>query len=159
MVHKSNQAILCIFGIKPEADGVNAVTFPGVRRAVGKDVSEMRVATSTEDLGAIHTVRIVFFKTHGARHGIIKTRPACAGIKFGGRAKERIAARNAVKRTPPLFLQKFPGKRRLGSLFPQDCVLLGREFLAEFFFGLRHARIVHNQDNTIFKSAMRTMRP
>ena len=86
-----------------------------------ENMPEMCAALSTDDLYA-SAIRIGNF-SDSTFDGLIKTRPARAGVKFGIRGEERSIAPAARVHPFPFVIQKFSRKRSFGS-FVEDDVLL-----------------------------------
>src|ERR1017187_9263594 len=93
---------MCRAGLFPwfeaERGGVDAIALAGGRRAVGKQVAQMRVALAAQHLGALHEETPVGFGAHvlvRCRRG--KARPSRAGIELvAGEEQLRTAARATV---------------------------------------------------------------
>src|SRR5436190_19080753 len=72
--------------------GVHAETLTGRRRAVVKEVAEVRIARFPTDLNTLHSVRsIALFRHAILLNGLSETWPAGAAIEFVERTKERFA--------------------------------------------------------------------
>src|SRR5580698_1017629 len=96
----------------------------------------MRVALAADYLFADHSVADVSLDFHIVFvYWFVKAGPAGAGVKYGIRRKERVAAADAAvgSRRGGVFV--LAGKRRLGALLAGHMVFIRRELLFPFGIG------------------------
>ena len=67
-------------------------------------------------------------------HGLIKARPAAAGIVLRIGIKQLLSAGGAAIDARRFGVGILAGEGALGALLAQDVILLGSQFLAPFFF-------------------------
>src|ERR1035441_9170652 len=117
--------------------GVDAITLAGGRRAVGKQVAQVRVALAAQHLGALHEEAPVGFGADvllRRRGG--KTRPSRAGIELvAGEEQLRSAARAAVH-TRFVIVPIAAREGAFGTLFARDRELFRCQFALPFGVGL-----------------------
>src|ERR1017187_3540914 len=132
---------MCRAGLFPwfeaERGGVDAIALAGGRRAVGKQVAQMRVALAAQHLGALHEEALVGFGgdvLFRRRRG--KARPSRAGIEFvAGKEQLRSAARAAVH-TRFVIVPIAPSEGALGTLLARYRELFGCQLALPFGVGL-----------------------
>src|SRR6266545_1071692 len=83
--------------LERERRRIDAITKPGRRRPVGKDMTQVRVADVADDLGALHSHRGVALLAYvGGIERLEVARPAATRIELGIRREQRRAAANAA---------------------------------------------------------------
>src|SRR5437868_3854427 len=97
----------------------------------------MAAAFRTNNFVPVHPEFAVGLGLHGIlRHRLVETRPAAAGFVFGLRTEERIAAAGAAIHAGVLGVGVFAGERALGPFLAKNVILLRRQRLTPFLFGL-----------------------
>lgn len=102
-------------GDECEADGVDTIPLPRRRRAIVKNMAQMRLALPAADFGAEHSMRAVLNKGKGIlRHRIVEAGPPGPGIKFCPGGKQRGATDGATVRTVGMMVPIGPGEGSFG---------------------------------------------
>ena len=113
--------------------GVDAVAQTGGRRTIGKNVAEMPFTPAAEDLHSPHGVAVVGSGLQGGRIvGLPIARPTGSRFEFRIGAKQGLAATRTAVHAGSLRLPVFPRERPLGTLAPQNVVLLARQAFLPF---------------------------
>lgn len=97
----------------------------GGRRTIGKNVSEMRIAAGTDDLGSFHAMTIIH--SHDNVAGVDrleKAGPAGAGIEFRISTKQGQSTAYAGVNSRFLVVVESSAKGMFGSFSASDFVLL-----------------------------------
>lgn len=102
-------------------------------RAIREDMAEVAVALLAEYFGALHAVAVVrCFRDAGLFDGAGEAWPAATRIVFVGRCEQRCATACAAIGAFVVAIPVFAGEGRLGSLFPQNAILLWRQLIEPF---------------------------
>ena len=97
-------------------------------------MAQVATTCGAGDLCARHAVTIVGRQHHCARDGIVKAWPATMSVEFGATFEQLRAASAAAIRTGVEHTVVLTAKRRLGALFAQHMVLLGRQLVLPLGF-------------------------
>src|SRR5688572_16353092 len=117
----------------PERNGVDAEPQAARRRAIGKHVSQMRVANVAQRLHALHAVALVEVIRDDARlERLREARPTRAAVELARRVEQRRVAADAVVTPRREQRAQLRAERPLGALLPGDLIFLGRELRAPF---------------------------
>ena len=124
------------FRLEPQGDAVHAVAQPRGRRAVGKDMAQMRVAARAMHLGALHEKAAVDRLAHHLR---VQRRKEAgpAGAAFELRClveQRRIAAHAGI--APGGLRKAVVGKGAFGAMLARDLVGQVRQLRTPFGVGL-----------------------
>src|SRR6202163_5934 len=113
-----------------EGARVHAVTLPGGRRPVGKDVTEVSAALRAANLGAGDEHAPVAMLLDGSLvHGREEARPARAGVELCVGAEELGATPGAVVNAGIVHVDVLAGEGSLGARLAEHRKLLGRQAL------------------------------
>ena len=111
----------------------------GRRRAVVKDMPQVAVAASAEDLGTGHAERYIAYLGDILRgEGLVKAGPAGAGVELRAGGKERQAAAGAEIDPILVVIQQVAAEGSLGALGPENAVGGSAELLLPFGVRLHH---------------------
>jgi hypothetical protein len=115
-------------GPKVEGGRVDAIARPPRSWTVVENVPEMRVATLTTHLGAMHAVTVVVQQAHVLLFFRVReARPTAMRLELGIGREERLAAAATKVRSVVVDLEKRSRKRRLGAGLAQNAVSLWPE--------------------------------
>ena len=110
---------------------VDAVALAGGGRAVGKDVTEVRVAALAHDLDALHPeAHVALERQVLLGDGVPEARPSGPRVVLFVGAEELGAAADACVRTRVFLVVVLAGERPLGALLPSHVKLHVGELLA-----------------------------
>ena len=99
-------------------------------------MAEMAAAIGAQHFCAVHSQAVVVARDDFSLRGDFrKTRPAAAGIKFGVRLEQNLAARRAAIDARLLGVPVFAGERPFRAGLAQDVILFGRQDFAPFGLG------------------------
>src|SRR5690606_41618954 len=104
---------------------IQAIAIATGRRAIGKHMPEVAIATRATDFGAQHAVAGVLQVTDMRRvERRVKTWPAGAGIELAVRTEQRQVAQAPVIDDARLVVEQAAAKGRVGHLVEHDAVFL-----------------------------------
>src|SRR5205823_3284010 len=108
-----------------QADGIDAVTLAGRRRAVGEDMTLMSAATSAHDLGSGHAVaRIADGSKVAFGEWLGEARPAGAALELGAAVEQRQPAQAAGEHAGPLLMEERAAEGGFSTMLEEHMALL-----------------------------------
>lgn len=111
-------------GAEMQRSGVHAIALAAGLGAVGKQMSQMRIALRAANFDAMHMVRIIIQTANGVGAiGAKEARPAAAGIVFTVGIEQGAVAAQAVVYPLLAVMQQSAAKRRLGATLLSDIAL------------------------------------
>src|SRR5262249_24784821 len=115
---------------------LDAVAQMGWRRTIVEDMAEMTSATAAMHLITNHAMASIHFGFDRIGQWIVETWPTCPALEFHLGDEQRLIAGSAAKGARAFFVQQRATSRHLGSVLAHDFILLGRQQLAPFRFGM-----------------------
>jgi hypothetical protein len=125
------------FLLEIQRSRVHAISQPRGTGTIRKQMPQMRTALCAQHFCSHHAVGCVGFGADvflDGRRG--KAWPSGAGFELGIRPEQLRATADAAVNAFFVIVPIAPGEGRLGALLPRDVVLLWRELLLPFRFGL-----------------------
>ena len=120
------------FCIEDQANTIDAISATRRRRPIGKDMTQVRPASTAQNLGSHHAQAAIDFFHDSVPHGLVKTGPAAATAKLGVRLKQRGLTPFACVTASLIMVPKLARKRALRPLFSHDLKLKGRQDFGPF---------------------------
>ncbi len=110
-------------GPKIQRNRIHTKSFISWRRAIVKNMAEMRATPGAEHFGPMHVKRIVVtINNAGFSYSFKKTWPSTGTCKFRIRPEKFITTNSAIISAFRIFVPVFSGKSRLGGCFPCNSI-------------------------------------
>src|SRR5262245_57922208 len=128
------------------------------RRSVVEHMPEVTPAAAAMDFVTNHAVALIGLGLDRAGQGIVETWPSRPAFEFHLRDKQRLVTSGAAESAGALLVQQRTASGHLGPMLTHDCVLLGRQDLAPFRFGmcdgilLLHVQIPRSEERRVGKT-------